>query len=557
MGDSLAVTNLGTGRTVLQVGGGEYFHCALLDNGLVKCWGEGANGRTGHENATDVGNTGGDMGDNLAYTALGTGRTAVEIAVGAYHACAILDNGSVKCWGTNSGGALGLELVNTNHRGDAANEMGDNLAAVNLGTGRTAVDITAGMSTTCARLDNNTTKCWGLNSQGQLGLGDDTLPDIGDTAGEMGDPLVPLMVGTGRTVSKVVGGRDNILVVRDDGALVIFGDNNYGRLALAQAAHAGDDVGEMGSFLTKVNLGTSLTATKTAIGVSHTCAIVNTGQVKCWGRNNFGQLGLGDTTTRGNSIADMGDALSFVSLGSGRTAKEIALGHQHTCAILDNDQVKCWGNNTYGQLGYGTTAHRGDGAGEMGDALGYVDLGTGRTAKQIAAGTWFSCAILDNDTVKCWGRNDRGQLGQGNTTTRGDGGGEMGDSLAVTALGTGRTAKAIGLGDTTACVIMDNDLVKCWGRNNVGQLGQGSTADRGDGAGEMGDSLALTALGTGLTAKKLAVGLSHACVILNNDNVKCWGEGANGRLGSGGVARLGDGAGEMGDSLAIVNCPQV
>ncbi len=113
---------------------------------------------------------------------------------------------------------------------------------------------------------------------------------------------------------------------------------------------------------------------------------------------------------------------------------KIAAGIYHTAAILDNGSVKCWGRNSYGQLGYGDTNHRGDGAGEMGSNLPTVDLGTGRTAVQIAAGGYFTVALLDNGTIKCWGLNNYGQLGYGDTNNRGDNAGEMGDNLQPVSL---------------------------------------------------------------------------------------------------------------------------
>ena len=111
--------------------------------------------------------------------------------------------------------------------------------------------------------------------------------------------------------------------------------------------------------------------------------------------------------------------------------------------MLDDRSVKCWGWNYNGQLGYGDTIQRGDGAGEMGDALPAVALGTGRTVVSIAAGWYHTCAVLDDRSVKCWGGNYDGELGYGDTIWRGKGAGEMGDALPAVALGTGRTAVSI------------------------------------------------------------------------------------------------------------------
>ena len=116
----------------------------------------------------------------------------------------------------------------------------------------------------------------------------------------------------------------------------------------------------------------------------------------------------------------MGDNLLAVDLGTGKTARAIEAGDNHTCAILDNESVKCWGANASGQLGLGHTNIRGDNSSLMGDNLLAVDLGSDRTAKAIAAGYAHTCAILDNSLVKCWGSNTSGQLGLGDTDNRGD-----------------------------------------------------------------------------------------------------------------------------------------
>ena len=198
----------------------------------------------------------------------------------------------------------------------------------------------------------------------------------------------------------------------------------------------------------------------------------------------------------------MGDSLTAVDLGSGRTAKAIVAGGSHTCAILDNLAIKCWGRSDEGQMGKGgkngSSFQIGDGSNEMGNSLDAIELGTGRTATAIAAGKYHNCAILDNSSIKCWGSNNAGQLGLGDSNNRGDldslGQSEMGDNLPVVDLGAGRTARAITAGDNQTCTILDNAAIKCWGSNTAGELGLGDTNNRGDGSGEMGDNLPVISL---------------------------------------------------------------
>jgi alpha-tubulin suppressor-like RCC1 family protein len=279
-------------------------------------------------------------------------------------------------------------------------------------------------------------KCWGKNDQGQLGQGG--TGDIGDQddEDEMGDALDPVDLGSGRTAVSISAGEGHTCAILDNNDLKCWGRNNSaGQLGLEETGHRGDQSDEMGDALPVVDLGTGRTATALAGGVNHTCAILNTGAVKCWGTNNAGQLGLGDTDSRGADAGDMGDNLPEVDLGDGYTAVAIAAAQEHSCAILEkagsDDVLKCWGEGGTGQLGLGNSLDKGDGGqnSDMGDALLAVDLGEGRSASAVAAGHDHTCAILDNNAVKCWGFNDNGQLGLGNMDDIGDNLNEMGNNL--------------------------------------------------------------------------------------------------------------------------------
>jgi hypothetical protein len=286
-----------------------------------------------------------------------------------------------------------------------------------------------------------------------------------------------------------------------------------------------------------------------AAGGFHSCALLENGTVKCWGDNFYGQLGQGDMADRGDNDGEMGDLLAPVDLGEGRTATAITAGVSHSCAVLDDGAVKCWGDNFDGRLGYGDTTRRGDNDGEMGDGLAPVDLGPGRTATAVTASLFHTCALLDGGSVKCWGNNGNGQLGQGDIVDRGDEPDEMGDVLVPVDLGVGRTALAITARDLHTCALLDDGAVKCWGDNFFGQLGQGDTTRRGDNAGEMGASLAPVDLGAERTATAITAGRSHTCALLDDGAVKCWGFNLQGQLGQGDSDDRGDEPGELGDSL--------
>jgi len=362
------------------------------------------------------------------------------------------------------------------------------------------------------------------------------------------------------------GGEGFTCAILDDSSVKCWGVNNYGQLGLGDTQHRGDQTGEMGDVLLRVNLGTGRTAKAITAGFEHACALLDDNSVKCWGRNYFGQLGLGDTQDRGDQADELGDNPSWkaVDFGTGRTAKAITAGSNHACAILDDSSVKCWGRNDYGQLGRGDTEQIGDQAGELGDNPGFkaVNLGPTLKAKAITAGKYYTCALLDNDDIKCWGDNRYGALGIGDTNHRGDNAGEMGDALPRVDFGIGLKAKAISAGKYHhTCALLDDNSVKCWGYNGYGDLGLGTTASIGDAQGEIAQQAPVD-LGrefvSGVVrmygAKAIAVGGDHSCALLDTTGaLKCWGRNNNGELGIGNTQRRGAGDSyDMGNNLPKV-----
>ena len=170
--------------------------------------------------------------------------------------------------------------------------------------------------------------------------------------------------------------------------------------------------------------------------------MLSSGAVKCWGDNSQGQLGLGDTTSRYLSTV-MGDSLNSVNLGTAVTAIQVGVGNQFACALTNTRTVKCWGDNQFGQLGIGSTSDIGDASGEMAGSLTSVDL-NGAAVREMAVGYQHVCVLTSTGLVKCWGKNDAGQLGIGNTNSIGDGAGEMGVSLASVSLPSGTVQHLFG-----------------------------------------------------------------------------------------------------------------
>lgn len=401
----------------------------------------------------------------------------VGIELGSNHTCAILATGSVKCWGNNLWGQLGLG--DEASQGDDLFEMGEDLPTVDLNTVQPVVGLAAGTDYTCALLPYGQIKCWGSSSYGQLGLGDTKVR--GDDLNEMGVWLPVVDFGTAQSVVMIAAGGSHLCALLNSGAVKCWGNNTYGQLGLGDKNPRGDNPGEMGDNLPPLHLGIFPVASITA-GLAHTCALSTDGRVKCWGRNNCGQLGQGHTNSYGDDSNDLLDMLPNVALGSGLRADAISSGYAHTCALLDNGRVKCWGHNEYGQLGGNDTANRGDHLNEMSDELPFVPLAPDDPVFELAAGGNHTCVLLkESGNVRCWGANNYGQQGDANA--------DQGLVVHTADLGTERRAVHISAGSNHTCAIMDDRSLKCWGNNMYGQLGLGDDNRRGDNPNEMGDSL--------------------------------------------------------------------
>ncbi|MFM8446029.1 MAG: RCC1 domain-containing protein, partial [Actinomycetota bacterium] len=361
--------------------------------------------------------------------------------------------------------------------------------------------IDAGEGQTCVVLDSAAVKCFGSATSGQIGSGGTAA--LGDASAEMGDALIAVNLGAGRTVRAISTGTVHTCALLDDASVKCFGEGDNGRLGSGATTDIGRSAAVMGDALAAVQLGSGRTAKAIATGAAHSCALLDNDSVKCWGANDDGQLGLGDTDARGDAAGEMGDALPAVSLGLsvGVRVTAITAGDAHTCALLSSGAVKCWGAGSNGRLGSGDEESRGDAGGEMGASLPTVDLGSGRTAKAVSASAAHTCAIRDTNDVVCWGVGATGRLGTGAEDDIGNEAGEMGSALVAVSLGSGRTAVAISAGDSHSCAVLDNASAKCWGNGASGRLGTGDTATLGNQPNELGDNLASLSLGTGRTVR--------------------------------------------------------
>ncbi|MBJ7357114.1 RCC1 domain-containing protein [Nocardioides sp.] len=388
---------------------------------------------------------------------------AAGVAIGHYFGCVIVGDGSVRCWGDNTNGAM--VTGNTEHLGDSPGE-----STTRIPLPGPARSISAGQYHACAVLESGELRCWGSSGSGQLGQGNEE--DIGDGPGE-----VPVVVdlGAGRTAVAVAAGQSFTCALLDNGDVRCFGDNDDGQLAQGHDSDWGDGLGER-----TVRVPLSRPAVAIAAADESACAILDTGETRCWGSGSRGQLMQGNFDDVGDDAGE-----STVAVAAGRRMLAISGGSDHYCAIYDDRTLHCWGESEHGQLGLGRTTAFGDEAGETN--VGAVDLPPGRTAMSVTTGSSHSCVVLDTAELRCFGYNSSGQLGQGNTASVGDDPGEYTAGVDI-----GRPVSAVGAGFSQTCAVTGPEL-RCWG--NGYYLGQGTTIDYGTAPGEVPRLLPPVSLG--------------------------------------------------------------
>lgn len=356
--------------------------------------------------------------------------------------------------------------------------------------------IAIGESHTCIVLSKGRVRCWGNNAFGQLGNGNTNT--IGD------DELPTSQTVLYGDVNMLAAGTRHTCALLKKGNVRCWGANGEGELGYGNTTNlltAGGDV----------NLGES--ALQIAAGSYHTCALLSSGAVKCWGYNGYGQLGIGNNQNVGDN--ELPSSIANVDLGA--PARFIAAGVNHTCAVLNNGSIKCWGFNNAGQLGNGT----------LNISNIPVNVPVSEPAIQVSAGIAHTCALFASGNIRCWGYNNEGELGLGNTTNTAS----PGD-----VINPGNPAFQISSGQYHNCALFPGGGVKCWGWNAYGQLGRGTTENIGDN--EILNNVSMVSVGD--NAYAVVAGGSHTCALLSSYAVRCWGLNANGQLGYGNTTNIGD-----------------
>jgi alpha-tubulin suppressor-like RCC1 family protein len=517
---------------VIAVAAGYYHACALESDGTLWCWGDDGNGELG------IGTTGG-ISEVPKIVPM---QNVTQVAAGDGDTCAVGDSpGDLFCWGWNIDGELGNGTFTD---GDLPTQVSGLASGVQ--------QVSVGGAATCAIADVSgpTALCWGGNDHGDLGDGSTVSsrpvpgPVFGLTSTASG--------GASSGVQQIAVGEQHACVAMATAQVQCWGDGFYGQLGtgsqidrhiptpvngLPGAFGTADSVtaGYTTSCALAANLNAycwgwwvrgsiSPPATRTTAapveglpsgGVSQVstgnwgaCALVRTGGlatgVRCWGDNTNGELGAGSVGGGTNALSP----LAVKNLSDDITG--IATGNMTYCALEHNAGAWCWGYNGNGQIGDGTTTSS--------DVPVHVQ-GLPANLAQIAQGWDNACALLFDGTVKCWGKNGSGQLGDGSTS-------DSKTPVAVTGL-TG--VVQIAVSDELSCALQATGEVWCWGADNAGELGDGKSGTSND------SDVPVQVIGLSGQAVSIAAGDSTVCAALVGGQVDCWGDNGTGELGTGSI----------------------
>jgi alpha-tubulin suppressor-like RCC1 family protein len=504
MGMSISVAS----KASSPVLSGGYSHSCSLESGRVECWGDNQFGQLGDGTTTR----------SLVPKAVPGITTAIQVTTGFFHTCALLQDGSVVCWGRNDAGQLGLGVANAMELGPQPAQIGGPNIAITAGGGHTCAlnaegkaycwgyndagqvgkgftsasestpaavpgtydAIEAGGYHTCG-LSQGLASCWGWNARGQAGTG-----ALG------GNVLIPTQVVGGNAFIKLSAGYEHTCAVSIDLAAFCWGSNDAGELGIGVAGT--DSASPVG--VTGLDAVSDITA-----GLKFACALSSEATVECWGRKGHGELG--DGLLGGNNPQSFESAPVSVYQLSGVSALGSARG-SHVCTTTPAGR-RCWGDNSLGQVGQGLPPE--DTATAM-SVDGAVDVAA------LASQDYHTCALTDSGTVRCWGANDSGQLGQSHTRNL---------PVPVTVAGIG-VAQALAVGHHHACALNTIDEVYCWGHNGSGQLGVGDTDPH------LGPQKVI-GLAPGIF--QLAAGRQHTCALHSDRHISCWGNNQVGQLGNG------------------------
>ena len=480
-----------------KLSAGNEHTCVVQDIGDVLCWGKGSYGR--------LGNGSSDRNTPIKVMSIIANYIApdksIQVSAGGEHTCAVRDNQAF-CWGRGNHGQLGT--------GDNLNHSLIPIAVVSP-TSQEKLNnihqISTGDQHTCVLNNDREVLCWGYGGNGQLGQGSYTNTNIPH-------PVVNTNgLGVLDNIEQISLGGDHSCALKVDGRILCWGKGLKGQLG-----HGSNEKSNIPVLITSSDGETLVGFEQVSSGDSHTCALKYNGEVLCWGKGGDGRLGNADSANQNSNTPVQAIA---------NDVEQIDVGKYHSCALMGDGTVFCWGLGSHGQLGH--NSYKSSNIPQIvKDMNGQRFL---RDIKQISGGGIHTCALKLNGKIFCWGNGDNGQLGNNLNSASKRPTLVVARSGAITPFkrGEARVSEKISVGNSYACAVKENKTVLCWGYGGNGQLGNGQNSQ------SRTSVVVLNHTGNGpLTEiKQISSGPDHTCGVKKSSKVLCWGEGDSGQLGNG------------------------
>ncbi len=389
---------------IVRVGNG--YACALFADSRLRCWGANQSGQLGYGTTVNVGD---GVGPHVREAGVLDLENVRDVSLGVAMTCALTGDGRVRCWGVNAEGSLGYGDLDP--RGGTPATTPGKVPALGLPADVVAISVSRpetgsplSSTTACALSAEGSVRCWGRSSI----LGYPSVHDVGTPTGLPLADIGPISLWESEgQATRLSSGRRVQCAVRHDGYLRCWGYANL--LGIEPNDAWGAMLGDEEPFANEPTPSLDGAVRDVCVSDLHVCAVTQTGKLYCWGFGDQGRLGSGSTVD---------ELIPQAPVSVGGVVSSVGCGRNHTCAHIGNN-VRCWGGNASGQLGLGTTLSYPQQFGQLPSALPPLTFGS--PVMQLAVGATHNCVVLRNAEVRCWGSNGGGQLGVSHTSSIGDG----------------------------------------------------------------------------------------------------------------------------------------